>query len=170
MPWHFVTAYTLLLQCTLIVLTGISASLGPSVPSEGSVCNYVERERSRCVSQYEAVVLIGTEEGFSQWLHWHPQRPNLKQGQPMLDIPKAELTLREARKESSPFNWCVIISIQSGYCSSATLSIDIRVRFLSMILHLFIAAAKKGKPTLILHYSSLCPHSVSPVNKFPASR
>ena len=40
----------------------------------------------------------------------------------------------------------------------------------SMILRLFIAAAKKGKPTLILHYPPLCPHSVSPVNKFPTSR
>lgn len=38
-----------------------------------------------------------------------------------------------------------------------------RARCLSMILHLFIAAAKKGKPTLLLHYSS-------PVNIFPASR
>ncbi len=70
---------------------------------------------------------------------------------------------------SLSLDWCVIISALSGYCLTVALSIGRRVRFLSMILHLFIAAAKKGKPTLLPHYSSLCPHSVSQVNKFPAS-
>lgn len=66
-------------------------------------------------------------------------------------------------------DWCAIISIQSGYCLSVTLSISGRARSLSMILGLFIAAAKKGKPTLLLRHPSLCPHSMLPVNTFPAS-
>lgn len=38
--------------------------------------------------------------------------------------------------------------------------------FLSMILYLFIAAAKKGKPTVNLHFSYYC---VSQVNSFLVS-
>lgn len=51
--------------------------------------------------------------------------------------------------------------IQSGYCLSVTLSVCRRVWFLPLILHLFIAAAKKGKPPLLFCYSSLCPQHVT---------